>query len=330
MIDHSYRKPLSSLTPGVFSDLKTDLPPKECHQCTTNESHGISSYRNMFNGRAKDNLGIQFVDMRNSNRCNLKCRTCDPINSHLIAQERGIAIPLQEYDISQIESLLIQPSLQWLYYTGGEPFINPYHYDFLEKIIDNCFSKNIKLVYNTNLSTLYYKDRDLTSLWKQFSSVTINASIDAIGEKISYIRSGADWKKIKKNYDILKNLQQQEKKISVEVATTISILNFWWIPELLEYFKNDTVKLHDVGYPEYLSLRVIPNELKDHAMLIVQQIRQLGYDKNFCVQLEEKIINNNYTHLLKDLMMQTLLLDRKRGENLFDLLPLKNYVWNLL
>jgi hypothetical protein len=75
---------------------------------------------------------------------------------------------------------------------------------------------------------------------------------------------------------------------------------------------------------------VIPNELKDHAMLIVQQIRQLGYDKNFCVQLEEKIINNNYTHLLKDLMMQTLLLDRKRGENLFDLLPLKNYVWNLL
>ncbi len=330
MIDYSYRKPLSSLSPGVFSDLKTEQAPSECHRCTTNESYGISSYRMMFNRMVKNSPGIQFVDIRNSNRCNLKCRTCDPINSHLIAKERGNIVSLQEYDISQSESLLIQPSLQWLYYTGGEPLINPYHYDFLQKVIDKGFSKNIRLIYNTNLSTLQYKDRDLITIWDQFKSVLINSSIDAIGEKINYIRSGADWNRIEENYNTLKIWQQQKKRISLNIATTVSVLNFWWIPELLKYFENDTVNMHEVDYPDYLRLSVIPDDLKDQALLVLKEIRELRYDENFCVRLEQKILNNDCKHLLKDTVIQTLLLDKKRGENLFDLLPLKEYVWDLV
>lgn len=329
MIDHSYRKPLSSLSPVVFSDLKTGEIPHQCHQCTTNESYGISSYRMMFNQMVDSRPGLQFVDIRNSNRCNLKCRTCDPINSHLIAKERGIAIPLQEHDITTVESLLIQPSIQWLYFTGGEPFINPYHYEFLQKLIDKGLSKNVSLCYNTNLTTLHYKDLNLIDIWKEFKFTSIQASIDAVGEKISYIRSGADWKKIEKNYNILKTWQAQEKNVFLNVATTVSILNFWWLPELLRYFKNQKVNMHEVDYPEYLRLSVMPDGLKDQALSVVEQIREEGYDQNFCLRLEDRIINNDCNHLLKDAVMQTLLLDKKRGENLFDLLPLKNYVWDL-
>ena len=329
-IDHTYRKPLSLLGPDVFSDLRQQQAPAECHRCTRAESFGMKSYRMMFNSMVTDHTGLQFVDIRNSNRCNLKCRICYPINSHLIAREQGSLTPLQEHPVEHMESLLIQPGLQWLYYTGGEPFINPYHYVFLQKLIEQGLSENVQLLYNTNLSTLQYKDQNLIEIWKNFRSVTVQASIDAVGEKLNYIRSGSDWDKINTNYETLKQWAEQEKKLSLSVAVTVSVLNFWWVPELLEYFQHEEVRLHEIDYPDYLRLSVIPDALKDQALGIVDQIRKHGYDKNFCSKLQDRIVNNEHSHLLKDTLLQTLLLDKKRGEHLFDLLPLKDHVWEIL
>lgn len=330
LIDHSYRKPLSLLGPDVFADLRQQQAPAECHRCTRTESFGMKSYRMMFNSRVTDHPGLQFLDIRNSNRCNLKCRFCYPINSHLIAAEQGKASPLQEQELDDLESLLIQPGLQWLYYTGGEPFINPSHYVFLQKLIDRGSSQNVSLLYNTNLSTLKYKDQNLIDLWQNFSSVTLQASIDAVGDKLGYIRSGAEWSKIENNYITLKKWAQQEKKLSFNVAVTVSILNFWWLPELLEYFRGDEIRLHEIDDPDYLRLSVIPDDLKTQALEIVDEIQRTGYNENFCDRLRDRINNNEHSHLLKDALLQTLLLDKKRNEHLFDLLPFQNHVWKIL
>ena len=85
-INSDYLKPISELTnPDRFADLKTqNCPPDHpCNKCSVNEYHGLPSYRHTFDSAVTSAPGLQFVDIRNTNLCNLKCRYCGP---HFISQ----------------------------------------------------------------------------------------------------------------------------------------------------------------------------------------------------------------------------------------------------
>jgi hypothetical protein len=83
-----YLKPISELNnPDRFSDLKSEnmSPTHPCNKCAVAEYHGLNSYRQVFDRQVTLDPGIQFLDIRNSNLCNLKCRYCGPHFSFFLA-----------------------------------------------------------------------------------------------------------------------------------------------------------------------------------------------------------------------------------------------------
>jgi len=327
LIDHTYRKPLAELANNPFSDINTGVPPAVCHRCHTAESQQIPSYREHFNKSKTVKPGIQFVDIRNSNLCNAKCRMCGPHNSSQWAHELGHDKSVTKTNILPYKSLIVSDSLQSIYYTGGEPFINAEHWVLLEELVATGRSKNISLRYNSNLGTLKYKDKNIVDIWKNFKSVVVMASIDAVGEKFNYLRSGLDFDTVDQNLKFLNRIPT----VKTIVTPTVSILNIWFLAELLEYYQGvSTVTLTDLDYPDFLSLSVIPDELQTLALEHLDKIESIYKNANKINFYRQQVQNNHNQHLFRETLNHVLLLDNIRKENLFKFLPFKQAAQQLV
>lgn len=324
-IDADYLKPISELSnTDRFADLKTqDCPPEHpCNKCSVREYHGLPSYRNMFDSVVTSAPGLQFVDIRNTNLCNLKCRYCGPHFSSQWAEELNKFPLVQHQSVTEYKDILITDSLHWMYFTGGEPLINSEHWALLEELIDSGQSSRISLMYNTNLTTIKYKDKNIIDIWHRFKTVNIQCSIDAVGEPLEYIRSGTSWDKIKFNLEQLV-LASKNSNINVTLSPVLSILNIWFIDKLYDYalLNNIAVNLIILTGPDYLSLDVIPDSLKSSAL---DKINKITLPDNTMSHIKNLINNNVKKSLFQQTITHVLLLDNLRGEKLFDLLPFKS------
>jgi len=318
-IKSDYLKPISQLSdPNKFSDLKTESPPDACYSCVLEEHQGYSSYRSFFNNTKTSQPGLQFVDIRNTNLCNLKCRYCGPHFSSKWGQESRIGNYLQHQDISAWIDYLITDSLQWMYFTGGEPMLSQDHWSILQHLVDIGHAKNIKLMYNSNLTTVRFKDVDIESLWKNFKEVHVNCSIDAVGKPLEFIRSGSNWQQIDNNLQHLIGI----KTVNIVLTPVVSILNFWFLPDLLTYAAQHRLQVNPIILqgPDYLALDVIPDSIKSYAVEILNLINT-SLDQNSVSKISSLIQNNINQCLFMHTVNHILLLDSKRNEKLFDLLP---------
>ena len=327
-VNSDYLKPISELTnPDRFADLKTQDCPSDhpCNKCAVNEYHNLPSYRNFFDNAVTSATGLQFVDIRNTNLCNLKCRYCGPHFSSQWAEELNEFSVVQHQDITNYKDILITESLHWMYFTGGEPLINGEHWVLLEELIDSGQASRIALMYNTNLTTMKYKDKNIIDIWRQFRAVSIQCSIDAVGKPLEYIRSGTNWEKIKVNLDQL-ILVSKDSNINVSLSPVLSILNIWFIEELYKYAssKNISIDLIILTGPDYLALDVMPDSLKPQALSIINKLESdYNIDNNVILHIKNLINNNINQCLFQQTISHVLLLDNLRGENLFNLLPFK-------
>jgi sulfatase maturation enzyme AslB (radical SAM superfamily) len=321
LIQADYLKPISELSnPDRFADLRTEYPPPQCEKCIGAEDSGRASYRKMFNLAKTTAPGLQFVDIRNTNHCNLKCRYCGPHFSSSWAKELGTT-QIKHQPIEEYKDILISDSLHWMYFTGGEPLINPEHWELLTELVSSGRSKKISLMYNTNLTTIKYKNIDVVDLWKQFKSVQVQCSIDAIGKPLEYIRSGAKWHNIDYN---LQTLKQAVSATNIHVALTpvLSILNIWFIAELFEYAILHGISVSPIilSGPDYLALDVMPDQLKEKAHRHLADIEPY-ITSNMVAYISGLIDNNINNCLFNQTIGHVLLLDNNRNEKLFDLLP---------
>jgi MoaA/NifB/PqqE/SkfB family radical SAM enzyme len=101
-ISADYLKPIEEISnPDRFSDLLTENVPSACEKCSAAESMNLPSYRSTFN-RYKINefdKRVVFLDIRNTNLCNLKCRYCGPHFSNQWGAEIGIKDSLRSTKI---------------------------------------------------------------------------------------------------------------------------------------------------------------------------------------------------------------------------------------
>lgn len=327
LVKAEYLKPISTLLdPDRFADLKTEYPPAACESCISAECNGLSSYRQQFNSLKTSAPGLQFVDIRNTNLCNLKCRYCGPHFSSQWAKELGSAKPIVRQDLQPWKSTLITDSLHWIYFTGGEPLIVEDHWNLLQELVTSGQAKDIALMYNSNLTVIRYKDLDIQDLWKKFKSVNINCSIDAVGLPMEYIRSGSNWQQIHHNIQVLKEF----KNIRLKLTPVISILNFWFLSDFVKYATEQNLQLSPIVLegPDYLALDVVPDQLKDQALTILNSVRN-KFDPGVVSLLESKIHNNINQVLFSHTVNHILFLDNCRGEKLFDLLPFAPVVTDL-
>jgi sulfatase maturation enzyme AslB (radical SAM superfamily) len=126
-----------------------------------------------------------------------------------------------------------------LYFTGGEPFINKYHWELIDYLISKDLAKNIYLRYNTNGSVM---KEEFVKNWKKFKRVQIGFSIDGINEIFEKIRTPLKWNKVKNNIILFDELINNLDNIESLLTPTISTLNVFHIPELINWFNNQNFK----------------------------------------------------------------------------------------
>lgn len=218
-------------------------------------------WRGIYKDYATDfeNLQIQFLDFRNSNLCNMKCRSCGPIFSSSWAQEVGHRVVLKQ-DLIDFTKLDLSQCKK-IYFAGGESLLNYQHYELLEYLIER--GQNPVLQYSTNLSVLKYKNTHVGDLWKHFSAIRVHGSIDAVGKYAEFVRSGTDWNEIQNNIKWI----MDQPNITLNFGPVISAINIWWIDKLFEFIEQ-TVELPEQFQP------VLANGGDEDISVIPRQWRQ--------------------------------------------------------
>ena len=120
--------------------------------------------------------------------------------SDLIKYAKKYKIPIEEYiDRCERNVKLWKelephfPSVQEIYFAGGEPLVMEEHYRILNRLVEMNRAHEVTIKYNTNFTNLQYKKTNVLDLWLLFKKVEVGASLDAYGERAEYIRSGCNW-----------------------------------------------------------------------------------------------------------------------------------------
>ena len=263
---------------------------KECSRCYAQEDANIPSSRISHNARWPnikidrvkiDQFEPVYFDIRLNNICNLKCRMCSGYFSSAIAREEVELFGNKKYVQSSIRSaqrkLLLKEILNFLpqaeevYFAGGEPLLAVEHYEILDALIA-CGNTDVKIKYNTNFTTLQYQSRNILEIWKNFTNITIGASIDAQGIVAEYVRHGTVWETIESNLELVKS---QCPHVNVTVESTVGLLNIASLVVLQKTWhksgKLDISKFSQailIG-PEHLALTTLPLEHKHRLDILV-------------------------------------------------------------
>lgn len=281
-------------------------------------------------------MAIKYLDLRFSNICNFKCRTCGPEqSSHWYSDYNK----LEGSNYSDIKTLFIDDNELWdnlnkilpniddIYFAGGEPLIMPEHYYILDYLIENGRT-DVPLGYNTNLSKMDYGKKSIYEYWNQFDSVYVGASLDGSGKRAEYIRSGTKWDKIVKNR---KELIEKCPDVTMVISPTVSIYNAWHIIDFyLEWV--DLGLIHTGGFmvnplhwPAKMSVTVLPAELKKEITEKYRSKYHLFSDQQHVVDGFESIINymnsRDDSHLIPEFLESTEKLDVLREESFFEVFP---------
>ena len=227
-------------------------------------------------GTCKESKPV-YLDIRYSNVCNLKCRTCWHgassswfNDAKLLKTNFGdkALIKATPENEQLIEDLFtFDTELAEVYFAGGEPLRMEEHYFFL----DSLLAKNqtdLHLRYNTNLSKLTLKGKRALDYWKKFKKITLAVSIDAIGEKAAYIRSGLNWGKFLENIKLIK---EQCPHIKIQIAPTVSNLSILSLCDLHQFFvENNLIKMNDIylnilDRPNYYNCKNLPKSVKEKS-----------------------------------------------------------------
>ena len=233
-------------------NMLADKPCVECTKCYEQERHGAFSMRNDANRNyghmikevnqthedgTHDEFKIRYWDVRFSNLCNFRCRSCGPIfssnwyNDHVKLYNRkpdvlGRDMERVEYAAGNEDSMERQmvehvPYLEQVYFAGGEPLIMKEHYTLLEKLIE-AGKTDIRLQYNTNFSELAFKDKHVFEYWQHFKNVSVGASLDGMSAQAELIRKGADWLQTVDNRE---RMMKEVPHVDFYVSSTVSSMN---------------------------------------------------------------------------------------------------------
>ena len=221
------------------------------------------------------------------------------------------------------------PFVRRVFMTGGEPTIIKKNLEYIDKIVASGHSKDVELIFTTNATNI---NKAFKEVGKQFKSVSYNVSIDAVGDLARYIRYPSDWNTIENNLKMIGE--------GVSFNTTIQWLNMTRLNEIFEYIENCGIPFGGIWFqlvtdPSYLDPLYAPRFMKEKCINDIDNFLNSPFLK------EEKYNNILYGELKKSLeqtkqfLTKNLdnvkyvdefkkrmeILDRIRGQNLYEVLP---------
>jgi hypothetical protein len=223
-------------------------------------------------------------------------------------------------------SQFVTKDLKSIYFAGGEPLIMGEHYDILDLLVA-AGNTDLAIRYNTNLSMLCYKQISVIDKWRQFSNVTVNASIDASDAVAEYMRHGTVWQDIVDNINRIKKDVPHVKLRIASVVSSLTIENLIdlqnrWIDQ--QVFSADNFQVRVLTSPNFFSPAVLPKHHKQRVGQIIQDHMQRFEGSDLAQQWNDVLQwmnRNDYTFALEDFAHRTRVLDAYRKESFEEIFP---------
>ena len=334
-----------------------------CRVCHLKERTGNRSLRQIINaghaekmpwvestaedGSSVDSRPVTW-DVRLSNVCNFRCRSCfHGASSGWFEEARKLkyqvapqavirAVVDPQAILAQLEPLV--PHVEEVYFAGGEPLIMEEHYRILDLLVAHQ-RFDVKLVYDTNFSLLHYKNVDVLDLWSRFPNIEVSASVDGSRERGEYLRKGQSWPQLLENRH---RLEERCPHVRFSVRATVSALNVLHLPDLhrelvdTEFVEMDRFIINIVVYPRTYDMRILPARLKKQARRLFEEhtawIRRRGSDLELDSTTVDRVVDrfdNCLRHLesadtsrfMRGFQRHTLRLDHMRQESVTTVFP---------
>jgi MoaA/NifB/PqqE/SkfB family radical SAM enzyme len=279
-------------------------------------------------------------DIRFSNICNFKCRSCfhgsssawykDHIALH--GAPNGPKAILRAFETaSDFWAAFGQfvDDVEKVYFAGGEPLLQDEQYEVLRALHERG-KHDVFIFYNTNFSALDYRGTSVTELWRHFRNLTVAASLDASGARAELIRHGQSWSRTLEHRE---RLRRDCPQVAFRVGCTVSALNVWHLPdfhrELIEtgFVEADAFDINLCQYPPQLSVQVLPAQLKrevdQRIVAHMERLRQQGHEdaaERF-LPVRDYLWAADASERLPHLQAFCAKLDGLRGEATLEVLP---------
>ena len=158
--------PITDISTHTFKSIQNEMlhgiKPAGCDACIKDENDGLISYReDVYGDDPLFRNSIRYIDIRNTNNCNLKCRICGPEYSSSWDKVINHTSSVKYTPIFKYVLPLLTEDLVDIYFTGGEPFLNEDHSKVLHELDKRRLLPNIRLRYNTNLTTLSLNNKNV-------------------------------------------------------------------------------------------------------------------------------------------------------------------------
>jgi len=224
-----------------------------CKRCRILEESGNKSLRTgqKILGMPGELKALQF---KLSNTCQLACGHCgESLSSqHHKYTHGGNGIIRATDNIQAVinDTIKLLPQLEWIKFTGGEPWHDRDHWRILDEM-KHLDRSHCELRYITNALSKVKEH-----LWQGWKNVSIDISVDGLFEKYEWFRQNSKWDVFYKKYNYY---VQQGYDVSVNYSITP-----WTIEDYAqakELFPN--IKSNIVTYPKHSSVSMLPKNLLD-------------------------------------------------------------------
>jgi radical SAM protein with 4Fe4S-binding SPASM domain len=332
-------------------NMLNEVESPACARCYEQEAAGFFSGRRSANKhhghhikKLDDNpFEMTYWDIRFSNLCNLRCRSCGHIFSSQWYQDQAALAGPEWKKTHQVlnyagrtetdiwEQLL--PHIDYveqIYFAGGEPLLMEEHYMILDEL-ERRERFDVRLIYNTNFTHTDLKGRSVFDYWKRFHSVAVGASLDASHERGEYIRKGTQWSQIEQNRrDMLRICPE----VDFYISPTLSIMNAWHLPDFhRDWTEQGLIRAQDLNVnilqdPAHYRIDIAPKNYKEKLRKKFQEhsewLRPQDHLQRATVGFESAIsfmMATDNTHLIDQFWRKTHQLDEIRREKMLEVLP---------
>tara|TARA_Y100000592_G_scaffold17715_1_gene26631 strand:- start:3607 stop:4881 length:1275 start_codon:yes stop_codon:yes gene_type:complete len=294
------------------------------------------------------------LDYRPSNLCNLKCRMCGPGSSTEWAKEiynnidgeyselnkmsDGTEVYYFDNDTSRLYDKNLTFDNQYkniplknirrASFLGGEPLLQNETFEIMSYWAENN-NTDVRINITTNGTNF---TKQWIDLFKKFTNIKIVLSSDGVDDTFDYIRTNANWSKVKQNVTELAEL----RNIEFVYSYTIQMYNSFNLVDILDFLRKwniDHTYLTDFDehYAErvqqtYLSTALLDNKDRNSIMSDLgnyvakyPEMARLGYEMMDVLQADK--IRTVTEAERKYFIDYTNKLDKVRKTNLVDLDP---------
>jgi hypothetical protein len=241
--------------------IEQDTAIPGCARCYNEEEQGLTSRRmgatELWENHFQDtDIALdapQSIDYSVGNLCNLKCVICGPDDSSAwigdyqkIYPDRNIEF-LKHDKFKQLEVndySLLKNIKNIHFHGGGEPLLSDNHINLLKKIKEIKGLADVHVFYNVNGTKR--ASQEVLDIWAECQLVELYFSIDDIGERFNYQRTGANWN------DVIKTIEWYKDNMPVnhmfKINCTWGYLNLFYLDELVDWY-TDNFSTNRLGDP---------------------------------------------------------------------------------